>query len=121
LQGKGKAVSRSADVSRSAEQRAASESTFREANEKLEDKVVELSLTEERTPYLCECDDDRCTAIIRLTIPEYEAVRRNPRQFGVVPDHDCSPDRIVEEQEGFTVIEKTGEEARLVEEQDPRA
>jgi hypothetical protein len=108
-------------VARSAEQRAANESTFREANEKLEGKVVALSLTEERTPYLCECDDDRCTAIVRLTIPEYEAVRSKPTQFVVSPDHDSSPDRVVEEHEGFTVIEKTGEEARLVEKQDPRA
>jgi hypothetical protein len=108
-------------VARSAEQRAKNESIFREANEKLEDKVVELSLTEERTPYLCECDDPSCTEIIRLTIPEYEAVRGNPRQFIIAPKHDAAPDRVVEEHEGFTVIQKTGEEGRLVEEQDPRA
>jgi hypothetical protein len=108
-------------VARSAEQRAKNESTFREANEKLERKVVELSLTEERTPYLCECDDPTCTSIVHLTVPEYEAVRSNPRQFAVIPDHDSSPAEVVEEQEGFTVIEKTGEEGRLVERQDPRA
>jgi hypothetical protein len=108
-------------VARSAEQRAKNESTFREANEKLEDRVVELSLTEERTPYLCECDDPRCTEIIRLTIPEYESVRGNPRQFVVTLEHDSLPDRVVEEHEGFTVIQKTGEEGRLVEKEDPRA
>ena len=108
-------------MARSAEQRAKNESAFREANEKLEAKVVELSLTEERTPYLCECDDPSCTAIIRLTIPEYEAVRDNPRQFIVIPEHDAAPDRVVEEHEGFTVIEKTGDEGRLVEKHDPRA
>jgi hypothetical protein len=59
--------------------------------------------------------------MVRLTIPDYEAVRGNPRQFIVIPEHDSSPDRVVEEHEGFTVIEKTGEEGRLVEEQDPRA
>jgi hypothetical protein len=108
-------------VARSAEQRAKNESTFREANEKLEDRVVELALTEERTPYLCECDDPRCTEILRLTIPEYEAVRSNPRQFVVISDHDSLPDRVVQKHEGFTVIEKTGEEGRLVEKNDPRA
>jgi hypothetical protein len=100
---------------------AANESKFREANEKFKNKVVELFLTEERNPYLCECDDPSCTAIIRLTVPEYEAVRSKPRQFVVITGHDASPDRIVEEHEGSTIIEKTGEEARLVEEQDPRA
>jgi hypothetical protein len=108
-------------VTRSAEQRAKNESTFREANEKLENRVVELSLTEERTPYLCECDDPSCTAIIRMTVPEYEAVRDNPRQFVVIPDHDSTPERVVEEHEGFTVIQKTGEEGPLVEENNPRA
>ncbi|MDP9226920.1 MAG: hypothetical protein M3P18_24370 [Actinomycetota bacterium] len=108
-------------MGRTAEQRAKNESTFREANEKLEDKVVELSLTEERTPYFCECDDIHCTAIIRLTMPEYEAVRSNPRQFAVTPEHDSPPDRVIEEHEGFTVIQKTGEEGRLVEKEDPRA
>jgi hypothetical protein len=108
-------------VARSAEQRANNESFFREANEKLESKVVEFCLSEERTPYLCECDDPSCTAIIRLTIPEYEAVRRNPRQFTVAPGHEAAPDRVVQKHEGFTIIEKTGEEGRLVEAHDPRA
>jgi hypothetical protein len=108
-------------VARSAEQRAKNESIFREANEKLEDKVVELLLFEERTPYLCECDAPSCTAIIRLTIPEYEAVRRNPRQFIVTAEHDSAPDLIVERHKGFMVIQKTGEEGRLVEAHDPRA
>ena len=108
-------------MGRSAEQRAANESRFREANEKLERKVVALSITEWRTPYFCECDDPHCTSVVTLTIPEYEAVRSKPTQFVITPDHDSPPDRVVEEHEGFTVIQKTGEEAQLVEEQDPRS
>jgi hypothetical protein len=108
-------------MTRSAEQRAANESFFREANEKLEGNVVKLSITESRTPYFCECDDPRCTAIISLSIREYEAVRSKPTQFVITPGHDSEPDRVVEQHEGFTVIEKTGEEAKLVEEQDPRS
>jgi hypothetical protein len=108
-------------MGRSAKQRAANESRFREANEKLELKVVELSMTEMRTPYFCECDDPNCTSILMLTIPEYEAVRSRPTQFVVTPNHESSPDRVVDQREGFTIIEKTGEEARLVEEQDPRS
>lgn len=107
-------------MAQSAAQRARNESTFREANEKLEAKVVELALAEERTPYLCECNDPHCTSIVKLTVPEYEAVRSKPRQFVIKPGHEASPDQIVEEREGFTLIEKTGEEAQLVEQQDPR-
>jgi hypothetical protein len=108
-------------MARSAEQRAENESRFREANEKLERKVVKLAITEVRTPYFCECDDPRCTAIVSLSIREYEAVRAKPMQFVVTPGHDAKPDRVVEQHEGFNLIEKTGEEARLVKEQDPRS
>ena len=108
-------------MERSAEQRAANESRFREANETLERKVVKLSIIDSRTPYLCECDDPRCTAIIKLSVHEYEAVRSKPTQFVVTPGHDAEPDRVLEQHEGFDVIKKTGEEARLVEEQDPRS
>jgi hypothetical protein len=108
-------------MARSAEQRARNESIFREANEKLERKVVRLSITESRTPYFCECDDPGCRSVVNLTIREYEAVRSEPTQFLITPGHDAPPDRIVEEREGFTVIEKTGKEAELVEQQDPRS
>ena len=82
---------------------------------------MKLSITDARSPYFCECDDPRCKAIISLSIGEYEAVRSKPTQFVVVPGHDSEPDRIVEEHEGFNLIEKTGEEARLVRAQDPRS
>ena len=108
-------------MGKSAEQRAANESRFREANEKLERKVVKLSITASRTPYFCECDDPGCTAIIKLSLREYEQVRSKPTQFVITAGHDAEPDRILEEHDGFTVIEKTGEEAQLVEEQDPRS
>jgi hypothetical protein len=51
-----------------------------------------------------------------LTHSEYEAVRQKPKQFALVPGHHSRSDRIVEEHEDFMVVEKTGEEGRLVEE-----
>jgi hypothetical protein len=97
------------------------ESTFREANEQIEAKRAELDLNEGQTPYLCECENERCTTIVRLTTAEYEAVRNHPRQFLLAPGHEEPDDRVVSQQERFTVVEKTGEEGRLVEEQDPRS
>lgn len=109
-------------MARSADERAANESSFREANETLaERKIVQPSLADRRLPYLCECDDPNCTSIVMLTMVEYETVRSRPTQFVVMPGHHSSPDRVVDEREGFTVIEKTGEEGHLVEEQDPRS
>ena len=109
-------------VSRSAERSAENESTFRAANEGIEGKTSELVLSEQQpTPYLCECEEERCTTIIRLTLGEYESVRAHPRRFLLAPGHESPQDRVVSEGERFTVVEKTGEEGRLVEAHDPRS
>jgi len=106
-------------VSRSAAQRAENESIFRLANEHLERKAQDLDIGE-HSPYLCECEDPACTEVIMLARSEYEAVRRDPRGFFIVPGHDAKEDRVVEQHDGFHVVEKTGEEGRIVEELDPR-
>src|SRR5690242_8063408 len=108
-------------MGRSAARRAANEATFREANESIEDSAQEMALTVRPTPFICECEDERCTNVVRLTVAEYEQVRRDGRHFFVSPGHDSESDRIVAEAETFTTVEKTGEEGRLVAEQDPRA
>ena len=108
-------------MSRSSEQAAENESTFRAANEGIEGKTRALEFSErQRTPYLCECEDMRCTSVIRLSREEYEALRAHPRHFALAVGHESPQDRVVELWEGFTVVEKTGEEGRLVEENDPR-
>jgi len=108
-------------VGRSAERAAANEARFRAANEQIHDKVVELELAERRNPYLCECEDERCTTILLLTSEEYAAVRSSPRRFFVAPDHQSPDEVVVAEHDGFTTVEKTGEEGRLVEEWAPRS
>jgi hypothetical protein len=107
-------------VQRSAERAAENEATFRAANEGLEEKAAELGFGEERTPYLCECEDERCTDVIRLTRAEYETVRANPKTFAMVPGHQEPDDAVLREEPGFTVIEKAGEEGELVAKRDPR-
>jgi hypothetical protein len=107
-------------MGRSVEQAANNEATFRRANEGLEKKAAELGFGAARTPYLCECEDPACTKVIELTREEYEAVRAHPKRFVMVPDHQEDDDRVIEEQSGFTIIEKSGEEGDLVAERDPR-
>jgi hypothetical protein len=108
-------------MQRSVEQAAKNEATFREANERLEEKAAEFGFEEERTPYLCECEDERCTNVMGLTRAEYEGVRANPKSFVLVPGHQGADDAVRREKAGFIVIEKTGEEGKLVAERDPRA
>jgi hypothetical protein len=108
-------------VGRSVERAAQNEARFREANEQIQGKVLELGTRQQPAPYLCECEEDRCTTVVLLTAAEYEDVRSGPRQFVVALDHQGPDDRVLREHDGFTVIEKTGEEGRLVEELDPRS
>jgi len=107
-------------VERSAERAAANEARFRQANEQIHEKVLELGATGGRAPYLCECEDERCTTVVLLTAEEYKEVRSGSRRFLVAPGHDDADARVGEPRDGFEVIEKTGEEGRLVEELDPR-
>jgi hypothetical protein len=108
-------------MSRSEAQRAENESTFRLANEDLAAKAESLAFGDQQTPYLCECEDERCTEVVMLGRSEYEDVRGHPRQFVVVPGHDASGDDVIAERGRFHVVEKRGEEGRLVEQQDPRS
>lgn len=109
-------------MSRSVEQAAKNESTFRQANERLEEKATELfGSDDDRTPCLCECEDERCTRVIQLTREQYEAVRANPRRFLMEAGHQEPDDRVVQEAADYIVIEKSGEEGDLVAEHDPRS
>jgi hypothetical protein len=105
-------------VAPSAERAAA---RFRAANERIQEKVLELGAGEQPVPYLCECEDPGCTTVVLLKAAEYEDVRSASRRFVVAPDHEEADDHVLAEHEAFTVIEKTGEEGQLVEELDPRA
>ena len=106
-------------MDRSAARAARNEARFREANEQIHGKVVELELAERRNPYLCECEEEHCTTIVLLTSNEYEQVRSGPRRFLLAPGHESDGDRVVAEHDHFTVVDKTGEEGRLVEESAP--
>jgi len=101
-------------MSRSVQRAAENEAAFRRANESLEAKAEELGFGEERTPYLCECEEETCTAVIRLTREEYEQVRAHSKRFVMTPGHQGERDRVVRDEAGFTVIEKSGEEGERV-------
>ena len=76
----------------SAERAAENESIFRNANERVEEQLGELTLEEGRSPFLCECEDVRCRTMLRLTREEYEHVRSEPNRFVLAPGHP-SPTR----------------------------
>jgi hypothetical protein len=74
-------------------------------------------------PFICECADPACTELVRLSLAEYEAVRADSRHFLNAPGHEVNADgygRVVSNQDGYVVVEKLGEAAKIVEQLDPR-
>jgi len=98
--------------------RARNETAFRTVNEAIASGRG-LSDAERRLPFVCECGRLGCTVILELTRGAYEAVRDDPRRFVVAPGHD-SPEieRVVEEREGWAVVEKIGEAGEIAEKED---
>jgi hypothetical protein len=71
--------------------------------------------------FYCECGDAKCYDRVYLTGPEYEAIRTDSARFVVVPGHVFpKAERVVEEHDGYSVVEM-GEDVRgILEETDPR-
>jgi hypothetical protein len=100
---------------------AQNEALFREVNERVRDVATTLG-DDGRYEYFCECANKDCTFHVPLALAEYEAIRSDPHQFFVLPGH-MTPEVevIVLETETYTVVRKTGDAGRYVEELDPRS
>jgi hypothetical protein len=58
---------------------------------------------------------------MRLTRAEYESVRSEPARFAVLPGHVFSEaERVIEEHDGYLIVEKNEDVRGIVEETDPR-
>jgi hypothetical protein len=86
------------------------ESTFRHANERIQ-QAADLNGYTGLVPFICECAEERCTEIIRLSLADYEDVRSQPRRFVVAPGHDEGDGpggRLVAEHPGYAIVERSG-------------
>jgi hypothetical protein len=80
---------------------------FREANEKIRARADDAPL--ERVPFLCECPDPECMTIVRMTLPEYQAVRADPAHFFTATEHEQAEDpigRVVSREDAYIIVEK---------------
>jgi|ERR687896_494831 hypothetical protein len=80
---------------------------FREANEKIRARADDAPL--EHVPFLCECPDPECMTIVRLTLPEYQAVRADPAHFFTAAGHEEAEQtvgRVVSRNDSYVVVEK---------------
>jgi hypothetical protein len=91
---------------------------IREVNERIEQLADDAAYRE----FLCECADTNCVETIQLSIAEYESIRSSPVHFPIKPGHDYPEfERVVEENENCSVVEKFGEAAWIVMKLDPRS
>jgi hypothetical protein len=76
------------------ERAARNQSLFREVNERIE--ALPSLPPSTFIEYVCECFLNECTEHISLTSSEYEAVRRHPTRFAVLPGHiDPMVERVI--------------------------
>jgi hypothetical protein len=102
----------------SAEHIALNEITFREVNEGIEAGRRER---EGLVPFVCECGEIGCNAIVEVTLREYEAVRSGSRCFLVSPGHGAVFDELRRESDRFAVVRKPeGPLGELADRTDPR-
>ena len=101
----------------SAERLVANENLFRRVNERVE----ELAGADDPVEFVCECEDVGCSERILLGLAEYEHVRSASNRFVVRPGHeDPAIERVLDQGNGYLVVEKIGAAAETASEDDPR-
>jgi hypothetical protein len=103
-------------VGLSEERAARNEAVFRDANERIAERREALAAVEGRTPFLCECEDERCTEVVLLTRVEYERVRAEATRFVVVPGHPTHGKEDGFSGDGWISVRKTGRGAEIARE-----
>jgi len=97
---------------------ALNEASFREVNEGIEEGRSER---DGLVPFLCECGEIGCNAVVELTLEEYESVRAGSRWFLVSPGHGASFDVTERTGDRFDVVRKPdGPLGELADRTDPR-
>jgi hypothetical protein len=101
---------------------ARNDATFRDANEKIAEAASDYEW-DGRVPFICECATESCTLIVNLSLAEYEDVRSAPTRFFVAPGHQASEGAVsvLDEREGYVVLEKEGRAGDVATELDPRS
>lgn len=102
-----------------AERAARNEEVFREVNERIE-AGAELHGLQTPARFHCECDRGGCFETVELRPAEYRELLERRYHFVVAPDHaDPRVERLVEERDGYWVVEKVGEAREALDRQHP--
>lgn len=93
----------------SGERIACNHAIFRTANDGISASAGEWE-PQSRIPFLCECADEKCREIVRLTLQEYRDVRSDPRHFFNTPGHEASAHGwvvVIARADGHVTVAKT--------------
>lgn len=104
------------------DQEVRNEARSRDRNEWIEGIRGEMGGEGQTDMYVCECGDATCLEEIRLTRPEYEAVRDYSTRFAIAVDHENPEiDQLVTEYGHYSVVQKiAGRPARIARQTDQR-
>ena len=94
---------------------------FREVNEQISLRLDSFGRADAEIEVVCECERPSCSKGLRFSLEQYEAIRLFPTRFVMNHGHSTAEDeRVVEEHDGFVVVEKTGSSAQIAIRLDPR-
>jgi hypothetical protein len=103
---------------------AQNQALWREVNERMKDLNEAFDHSARFSEFLCECANRNCVEHVFMTVEEYERVRLVPTHFLVLPgERHVFPgvERVVEEHDGYVVVEKFGDAGRMATKLDPRS
>src|SRR3954462_15129002 len=100
---------------------AENEILFREVNERVQELGARCT-SPSTFEIVCECGEDTCFERIAIERGDYEAVRAAVVRFAGLPGQAAEDvERVVDRHDGYDVVEKLREGARLAEATDPRS
>lgn len=82
---------------------------FREANEKIRALSSDYGDPVNPIPFLCECRQENCTTIVRMSPEEYSAIRAHSRRYFTAAGHEANeaPDgRVLARSVDYVVVEE---------------
>ena len=99
---------------------AAGEAAFRAINEAIE-RGQWPGEGSTQVGFRCECAELGCASLLGLTVGDYERVRTSARRFVVAPGHErLEIETVVERRDGYLVVEKRDQAARVAQDTNPR-
>ncbi len=95
---------------------ARNQAMFRAINEKMAELSRARQAISETNVIACECASAECAETLSIAPDEYEAVRKHPNRFAVLPGHAYADvESIVDEHAAYVVVEKVAAASAMTE------